>query len=257
MNAIIYTRVSTLEQSAEGYSLSAQEKILREWCNQRGYTVAGVYCDAGISAKDLKHRPAMLDMMSRVKRGDIDVICVHSLSRLTRSVPDLYSTLEVLRKYNTSLYSHTEVLDTSTPTGRAMVGMLGVFAQLERELTGERVRTAMAERASRGKPTCSSVLGYDLVCGNMTINEEEAARVKFIYAAYLQHKNLSKVARLCDEKGYRGKRGKVFRAENIKKILTRPIYIGHYSYMGQSYPGNFDPIINKQTFADIQRLLNQ
>ena len=91
MRAAIYIRVSTSEQAAEGYSLAAQRKSLMQWCNGRAYDVTGVYADEGISAKDIKHRPAMLQLLSDVQAGEIDVVCVWALSRLTRSVADLYS----------------------------------------------------------------------------------------------------------------------------------------------------------------------
>ena len=155
MRAAIYIRVSTSEQAAEGYSLAAQRKSLMQWCNGRAYDVTGVYADEGISAKDIKHRPAMLQLLSDVQAGEIDVVCVWALSRLTRSVADLYSVWDLFAAHNCGLISYTEAFDTTTPTGRAMMGMLGIFAQMEREFTAERVSAAIAERAAQGKRTCN------------------------------------------------------------------------------------------------------
>ena len=100
MRAAIYIRVSTSEQAAEGYSLAAQRKSLMQWCNGRAYDVTGVYADEGISAKDIKHRPAMLQLLSDVQAGEIDVVCVWALSRLTRSVADLYSVWDLFAANN-------------------------------------------------------------------------------------------------------------------------------------------------------------
>lgn len=162
MKAAVYIRVSTLDQAREGYSLSAQRKTLTEWCATRGYEVYNVYADEGISAKDITHRPACQAMLEAAYNSEFDIILIWALSRFTRSVADLYDTWDKLQKHNVGVVSCTEGFDTSTPTGRAMMGVLGVFAQMERELTAERVSFALAERASQGKRTCSDVLGYDL-----------------------------------------------------------------------------------------------
>lgn len=256
MRAVIYTRVSTVEQAREGYSLAAQRKALEELARIHSYDIVSVYEDAGISAKDVNHRPAMMQMLADI--GGYDVILVFALSRLTRSVSDLYNTLEVLRKHDVTLISRTEAFDTSTPTGRAMVGLLGVFAQLERELTSERVRAAMAERAAQGKRTCSEVLGYDIDgADGLVINPAEAEVVRYIYDAYLRHQCLSAVAELCEARGYRGKRGRVFKASHIKTILSRPIYIGYNSYHGQLYKGTHEPIVSEAQYNKVQRLLGK
>lgn len=142
----IYIRVSTLDQAREGYSLDAQEKTLRKWCEERKYNVYDLYADKGISGKDIKHRPDINRLLNDAKNGKFDLVLFWALSRFTRSVSDLYSTMEKFQQWNISMVSYTEAFDTSTPMGRAMIGIVGVFAQLERELTSERVSAAMAER---------------------------------------------------------------------------------------------------------------
>ena len=139
--AALYIRVSTLDQAREGYSLAAQQAALEAWAAQKSYATQ-LYADEGISGKDIGHRPAMRQMLADVEAGKIAVVAVWALSRLTRSVADLYATLELLAARGVALISHTEGFDTGTPTGRAMMGLLGVFAQMEREITAERVRAA-------------------------------------------------------------------------------------------------------------------
>ena len=251
----IYIRVSTLDQAQEGYSLAAQEKVLRTWAQERQYRVVDVYADAGISGKDMTHRPEVNRMLHDVQSGTVDVVAIWALSRLTRSVADLYNILSVMNRHGADLYSHTESFDTSTPVGRAMIGILGVFAQMEREVTGERVRAAMSERAASGKCTCSEVLGYDKAGDSLKINEEEACVVQYIFMAYAMFKNLSTVASLCQKRGYTGKRGRTQEAESIKKILTRPIYAGYYTYNGLLFKGDFQPIIPVKTFNTIQKIV--
>lgn len=254
----IYIRVSTLDQAREGYSLEAQEKTLRKWCDDRKYEVFDLYADKGISGKDIEHRPDMNRLLKDAKEGKFDIVLFWALSRFTRSVSDLYSTMEKFQKWNVDMVSYTEAFDTSTPMGRAMIGIVGVFAQLERELTSERVSAAMAERASQGKRTCSEILGYDLEGkDSFKINEEEAEYVRFCFTEYLLRKNLSEVANEANKRGFKGKRGKKPTAWSIQKILTRTQYCGYNTFLGEVYKGNYESIIDVETFNKVCSLLKR
>lgn len=256
--AAIYKRVSTLDQVKDGYSLEAQETALRNWCSDKGFDIYDVYADCGISGKDIANRPEMLRLMEDAESGQFQIVAFWALSRFTRSVSDLYDTMEKFQKYNVSMFSYTESFDTSTPMGRAMIGIVGVFAQLERELTGERVGAAMEVRAIQGKRTCSEVLGYDLLGkDSFIINEKEAEFVQYAFSSYIKYKNLSKIAKLCAQRGYKGKRGKIPTAFSIRVILTRPIYCGYNSFHNDLYKGDFTPIIDINTFNKVQRLLKR
>lgn len=256
MRAILYIRVSTALQASDGYSVAMQRRTLAEWCENRNYEVVGVYADEGISGKDIYNRPEMLRAMDAVKEGETDVIVIWALSRLTRSVADLYGIWQVCSEHNTDIISITEPFDTSSPLGRAMMGILGVFAQMERELTAERVSAAMLERAMQGKRTASCILGYDLYgADSLTINLQEAEIVRYIFDKFIEHRSLSAVAELCNLNGFRGKRGCKFKAESIKKVLTRNVYTGYNSYKGKLYKGDFPPIIDEKAFIKAQKIL--
>ena len=136
------------------------------------------------------------------------------------------------------------------------MGLLGVFAQMEREITAERVRAAMEERAAQGKRTCHSVLGYDLDGSDSLVpNPQEAEIIRYIFSKYLEHKSLSAVAELCRIKGYHGKRGREMCAWSVKLILTRPIYAGYNSWHGQLIRGSHEPLVSVADFNRVQRLL--
>ena len=253
--AALYIRVSTLDQAREGYSLAAQQAALEAWAREHNY-VSALYQDAGISGKDIDHRPAVRQLLADVEAGGISVVAVWALSRFTRSVADLYDMWEILDAHNVGLISHTEGFDTNTPTGRAMMGFLGVFAQLERELTAERVRAAIAERAAQGKRTCNSVLGYDLAGADSLVpNPEEAEMVQYIFGKYLEHRSLSAVAELCRLRGYAGKRGRIMSAWSVRLILTRPIYAGYNSWRGQLIRGQHEPLVTLSDYNRVQRML--
>lgn len=254
----IYIRVSTLDQAREGYSLKMQEQTLREWCKEKGYMIYDLYADRGISGKDFNHRPDMLRLMRDAKDGCFNSVVFWALSRFTRSVQDLYNTLDKFQKWGVSMVSYTEAFDTSTPMGRAMIGIVGVFAQLEREITSERVAAAMQMRAAQGKRTCSEILGYDKKGkDSFSVNPQEAEYVKFCFEKYLERKNLSEVAELCRQHGYRGKRGKEPCAWTVSVILSRPQYCGYNPYCGEYYKGDYDPIISIETYNKVQRLLER
>lgn len=256
MRVAIYIRVSTLDQAREGYSLAAQRAALEHWAADRRHEIVRVYEDAGISAKDIKHRPAMRKLLWAAKREQYDVLLVWALSRLTRSVSDLYALSELLSSHGIGLVSYTEAFDTSTPTGRAMMGLLGVFAQMEREITAERVQAAMAERAAQGKRTCNCVLGYDLDGkDSLRVNAREAEHVRYIYNSYLECGSLYAVVKRVRAAGIRGKLGGEMSAESIKKILTRPIYIGYNSRHGELIRGRHEPIIERKTWEEVQERL--
>lgn len=258
LKAAIYIRVSTLDQAREGYSLEAQETTLRKWCAEHKYEVYDLYADRGISGKDMDHRPDMQRLIRDAEAHCFDTVVFWALSRFTRSVEDLYETMSNFQAWEISMVSFTESFDTSTPMGRAMIGIVGVFAQLEREITGERVRAAMAARAAKGMRTCTEILGYDLKGkDSMEINKRESEYVRYVFETYLERKNLSEVAELCRERGYRGKRGRGPTAWTISVILTRPQYCGYNVYVGELYKGNHEPIVDVQTFNRVQSLLRK
>ena len=256
--AAIYIRVSTLDQAREGYSLEAQEASLRKWCADQGYTIHDLYADRGISGKDIDHRPDMRRLMEDAKKGLFDIVVFWALSRFTRSVQDLYSTLEKFQEWDISMVSYTESFDTSTSMGRAMIGIIGVFAQLERELTGERVKAAMLVRATKGKRTCNEILGYDKRgTDSMVINPAEAEYVRLCFQKFREIKSLTETAAICKEMGFRGKRGKEPTPWTVEVILTRPQYCGYNVYKGNIYKGNHEPIISVDEFNKVQSILRR
>ena len=139
-NAAIYCRVSTEDQAREGYSLGEQLEKLKDLCKFRDYNVYGVYEDAGISAKDMEHRPQFQKMLEDVKNHNVNVIVAYKLDRLTRSVRDLEVLITELEKYECSLECAMDDINTSTANGRFFVRMLTVLSQLEIERVSERTK---------------------------------------------------------------------------------------------------------------------
>lgn len=143
----LYLRVSTTMQTAENQRLQ-----LIDAARVRGWTVVSVFEDAGFSgSKGRDKRPGLNAMMEAISRGEIDVVAAWSVDRLGRSLRDLLNVLGELQERDIDLFLHQQALDTTTPSGRAMFGMLSVFAEFEREVIRERVFAGLARARAEGK----------------------------------------------------------------------------------------------------------
>lgn len=252
----IYIRVSTREQAMEGYSLDAQERTLRNYCKSKKYEVYALYKDEGISAKDIMHRPGIIQLLEDAKSQKFDIILIWKLSRFSRSLPNLILVCEELEKYNVLLVSYSEAFDCTTPAGRMIRNMLGSVAEFEREVISENVAMGLLERAMQGKRTCHDIIGYDNYGkDSFTINESEAAYVNFVHDTYMMRKNIIEVTELAIKQGYNGRRGGIPREQSIYLILTRPEYVGWNSFKSHIYKGDYQPIRSVEQFNAVQRML--
>jgi DNA invertase Pin-like site-specific DNA recombinase len=142
----LYLRVSTGEQTVEN-----QRAVLREACERRGWTVVEEFVDAGISgAKGRDKRPGLDKLLKAVTRRKIDVVAAWSVDRLGRSLQDLLGFLGELNGAGVDLYLDRQAVDTTTPAGRALFQMLGVFAEFERSIIQERVQAGVARARAAG-----------------------------------------------------------------------------------------------------------
>ena len=143
----IYLRVSTKEQTTEN-----QLRELRQVAERAGWDVVRVFEDAGISgAKGRDKRPEYDALLKAVVRREVDMVAAWSVDRLGRSMQDLVAFLSDLQGHGADLYLHQQALDTSTPSGRALFGMLAVFAEFEREMIRDRVNAGLSRAKSKGK----------------------------------------------------------------------------------------------------------
>jgi DNA invertase Pin-like site-specific DNA recombinase len=145
--AVLYLRVSTLDQTTAN-----QERELRDVAGRMGCEIAHIYKDHGISgAKGREKRPAFDRMCRDAAKRQFDVVMAWSVDRLGRSLQDLVGFLSELHALRIDLFLHQQGLDTTTPAGKAMFQMMGVFAEFERAMIQERVRAGLARAKSEGK----------------------------------------------------------------------------------------------------------
>lgn len=252
----IYVRVSTQEQAKEGYSIDEQIKRLKKYCEAHDWIIVKIYIDAGYSGGNTD-RPALQDMIRDVEAGKGDSVVVYKLDRLSRSQKD---TLELIEDYflgnNVDFVSMNEKFDTATPFGRAMIGILAVFAQLEREQIKERLTMGREARAKDGKYHGGSTnpIGYDYVDGELVINEYEAMQVKELFELYLTGMSFRGLESLFSEKGYSHKFGK-WKAHSMRKVIQNTVYIGEVKFDKHAYKGTHTPIIDADTFEKANKIL--
>ena len=147
MKVAIYARVSTNEQNTEN-----QIKALTEWADRANHKVVKVYDDNGVSgAKGRDHRKEFDNLIRGAIRHEFDLVAAWSVDRLGRSLQDLLGFLQELHGAGVNLYLHQQALDTTTPSGKAMFQMMGVFAEFERSMISERVKAGLARAKSNGK----------------------------------------------------------------------------------------------------------
>lgn len=143
----LYLRVSTGEQTTEN-----QRRALEDVAKRAGWNVVAIFEDAGVSgAKGRDKRPGYDKMLKAVTRREVDMVAAWSVDRLGRSMQDLTSFLGELHARGADLYLHQQALDTTTPSGKAMFGMMAVFAEFERAMIVERVNAGLARARADGK----------------------------------------------------------------------------------------------------------
>lgn len=147
MKVAIYARVSTNEQTTEN-----QVRELKAWADRAGHEVVKIYDDNGISgAKGREYRKEFDRLLKGAVRREFDLVAAWSVDRLGRSLQDLIGFLQELHGAGVDLYLHQQALDTTTPGGKAMFQMMGVFAEFERSMISERVKAGLARAKSNGK----------------------------------------------------------------------------------------------------------
>jgi len=249
----IYVRVSTTSQAEEGYSIDEQRDKLEAYCKIKDWSVYDVYTDGGFSGSNT-NRPAIEKLIKDAKNKKFDTVLVYKLDRLSRSQKDtLYLIEDIFIKNNIAFLSLQENFDTSTPFGKAMIGLLSVFAQLEREQIKERMQLGKLGRAKSGKSMMwaktSYGYNYHKETGTVTINPAQALAVKFIFKSYLAGRSITK---LRDDLNEKFPKEIAWNYRAVRKILDNPVYCGFNQYKGEIYPGNHEPIISKEEYDKTQ-----
>ena len=263
----IYIRVSTEDQAREGFSLGEQEEKLKQLCDYKGYKVYKVFCDAGISAKDMEHRPKFQEMLQDMRDGKINYIVAYKLDRVTRSVRDLEELISQLEKYNTYLVCDRDDVNTSTANGRFFVRMLTVLSQLEIEIVSERTKFGLNGAIKSGHLPGQVALGFKKDGNKKTIIDPATAPiVKRVFDLYLQGKTFLQISNIFNEEKVLNKNWK---DTHIERIINNRLYMGDYEMYKRLkewknvepviYMNVVDPIIPRYIWEECQaqKIINQ
>lgn len=230
--AAIYVRVSTQYQIDKD-SLPVQRSELINYCKYAlDIDKYEVFEDAGYSAKNTD-RPAFQQMMSRLRTGEFSHVCVWKIDRISRNLLDFSEMYVELKKLGVTFVSKNEQFDTSSAMGEAMLKIILVFAELERNMTSERVKAVMISKAKDGQWNGGRVpFGYEYNKETKTfsINEYQANVINLIYDLYEREQSLVAVSRALNERGYQKPNGASWNPTTISIILKNPFYTGTYRY---------------------------
>lgn len=230
--AAIYIRVSTKYQIDKD-SLLVQRRELEAYADMvLGIKDYVIFEDAGYSAKNTD-RPDYQRMMDRLRTGEFSHLLVWKIDRISRNLLDFAEMYSELKKLGIAFVSKNEQFDTSNAVGEAMLKIILVFAELERQMTSERVTAVMLSRANNGQWNGGRVpygYDYDKKSKTFSIDPAESAIVKKIYLLYDQYNSLIYVCRSLNNIGLKTRAGNEWNVPSIYKILTNPFYTGAYLY---------------------------
>ena len=271
--AALYVRVSTNYQIDKD-SLPMQRQELVTYAKLMfGIEDYVIFEDAGYSGKNTD-RPEFQNMMRRIRAGEFTHLLCWKIDRISRNLLDFASMYQELKDLGVTFVSKNEQFDTSTAIGEAMLKIILVFAELERNMTSERVTATMLSRAQNGLWNGGRVpygYDYDKESKTFSINQEEASLVHMMYDLYSTHRSLITVTRALNEDGHASRAGNNWSPISVFIILTNPFYTGKYRYNHYKDPGlkvEKDPsewievpdhhprIISDEQFEEVNRILH-
>lgn len=225
----IYIRVSTEDQARERFGLGEQEEKLRQLCKYKDFEIFKIYKDAGISAKDIKNRPAFQQMLEDMKAGKLNYIVAYKLDRVTRSVRDLEVLISTLEQYHCYLICDKDDVNTSTANGRFFVRMLTVLSQLEIEIVSERTKFGLNGAIKAGHISGKVPLGY-YRDKDKTLKVDITTKdlVLRIFEMCLEGKSYQTISNILNEEKVLSPNNKKWCDSTIDRIINNKIYMGDY-----------------------------
>lgn len=263
----IYTRKSSEEGLEQDFnSLDAQREAGEAYVTSQGgegwKLLPARYDDGGFSGGNME-RPGLKKLLAAVEAGEVDVIVVYKVDRLTRSLADFAKIIELLDEKRVSFVSVTQSFNTTTSMGRLTLNVLLSFAQFEREVTGERIRDKIAASKAKGLWMGGNVpLGYEADGRTLKVNEAEAKTVRHIFKRYTE---LGTVPALYDDLMKDGIKSKVRTSASGKTsggatlsrgmlfgLLHNRLYLGEITHRGKVYKGQHKAIISQTLWDKVQ-----
>lgn len=227
----LYTRVSTIQQVEEGFSLEAQREHLKKYAENNNYVIYKIYEELGRSGKNI-NRPEFQEMMNDMRMRKFNKIIVMKLDRISRSVVDLENIIKELHDNDCGFESASEKIDTTSAMGLMFTRLLGIFAQFERERISERIKDVFAEKIQRGQAITGSLpVGYKIGYNdqNEKIVVKDSKKINLVNDLFDKYEETSSLIKTCQylnttypDLVYKGG----FNTNDIKRIMTNTMYYG-------------------------------
>lgn len=254
MNVILYTRVSTKEQ-VEGYSLSSQEKVCRDYAKKQGWNVVEIFEEQGESAKtaDRTQLLKLLEYCSRNK-GKIDALLVYKLDRFARDSSDHHTIRAALSRYGMVLRSVTENID-ETSTGKFMENMFAAVNQFDNDVRADRTRAGMKEKVRQGLWSWAPPMGYKSSSAGMIIDKEKAPFIRQAFEIYATgNYTIREIAKRFNKWGIKTKKGNRISPQAATRILENKLYMGVIAVKGwqDEVVGVHERIVSPELFCKVQ-----
>ena len=261
LRCAVYSRKSSEEGLEQEFnSLDAQREACEAYvASQKAegwLLVPDRYDDGGISGATLE-RPALKRLLADIEAHKVDVVVVYKIDRLSRALMDFAKLVEVFDRNNVTFVSVTQSFNTTTSMGRLTLNILLSFAQFEREVIGERIRDKFA--ASRRKGIWMggwAPLGYDIKDRKLIVNEREADLVRSIFTRFARGTPPQQLIRMLAKEGTFNKQGKPIDKGYLYRVLNNRVCLGEAVHKGTAYPGEHDPIIEKDLWDQVHALIS-
>lgn len=254
LDAAIYARTSSNHQRF-GYSIDEQVQRCWEQCDSSDWNVQYVFTDEAESGRNTD-RPQFQKLLKRAKQGRIDVVVFWKLDRFCRSLSDLVKIEDQLSEFDVGLQSVTEYIDTTSPVGRFNFRNLASAAELESDLTSQRVKMGMHGLAKDHKwPNKYPPFGYRKTeVDRLEVIPAEATWVQRIFRIYLEERSMPQVAFLLNEAGLSTKKTNEWTRQAVNTVLSNEIYRGEYTLAGYEDQVAEYRIVSDELFSEVERV---
>ena len=256
MKAIIYTRVSTKEQ-VEGYSLTYQQSLCREYAEKQGWEVIEMFEEQGESAKTTD-RTQLLNLLEycNKNKGKIDILLVHKLDRVSRVSADYHGIRGALMKYGIILRSVTETIN-ETSQGKFMENIYAAVAQLDNDVRAERTKAGLQEKVKQGLWAWGAPLGYKNTPMGLVVDKEKARYIRLAFETYARgDKSIKDIASMFNKLGVKTKSGNRMSPQSITNMFNNKLYIGKIEVKdwGDEVDGVHEKIIDHSLFYKVKAI---
>jgi len=244
--AAIYVRVSTQEQAQQGFSLDAQQEALENYAKALGYEIYKIFRDEGKSAKDIKHRPEMVQMLEDAQNKKFSAIFIYKLDRFSRSLKDLILTIDQLKELGIDFVSLQDKIETTSASGKLMFHIISAFAEFERNIIGDRTKFGMQRKAKQGGFITKAPKGYKII-DKILIPDDNSQEIQQIFQEFLDNDiSLTQLAKKYS-----------MTPTGMKKLLRNITYLGKVKFDNEVSNGDHKPLIEATLFNKVQDKIKQ